>query len=137
MGAWFRHASPATRVIGVVATGAPTMLRSFQAREPVACESAATIADGIAVRVPVPYAVREMRWTVDEVVAVDDATVIRAMRLLHEQLGVVVEPAGAAGVAALLQYPERWPGARVLTPLCGGNVTPSQAAEWLLRRDEV
>ena len=45
---------------------------------------------------------------------------------------VFVEPAGAAGVAALLEYPERWRGARVAVPLCGGNVTQADARRWLL-----
>jgi threonine dehydratase len=132
IGAWCRHAEPGTRVIGVVATGAPAMRLSFAAREPVSTEKADTIADGIAVREPVPYAVESLRDTVDEVVAVTDRTILRAMRLLHFHLGLVVEPAGAVALAAVLQDPKRWPGARIAMPLCGGNLTQQGARLWIL-----
>jgi threonine dehydratase len=132
IGTWCRHAEPGTRVIGVVAEGAPSMRLSFAANEPVATPAADTIADGIAVREPVLYAVQTMKGTVDEVVMVSDKSIVRAMRLLHGHLGLVVEPAGAVGVAALLANPERWRGARVATPLCGGNVTQEDTRRWLL-----
>ncbi|MFL5580095.1 MAG: threonine/serine dehydratase [Gemmatimonadaceae bacterium] len=134
VGAWLKHAAPATRVVAVVASGAPAMLRSFEAGRAVPTARADTIADGIAVREPVPWAVGQMRGTVDEVVAVDDAHIVAAMRLLHEHAGLVVEPAGAAGLAAFVAFPERWRGASALVPLCGGNVTAAQAREWLLAR---
>jgi threonine dehydratase len=132
IGTWCRHAEPGTRVIGVVAAGAPSMRLSFAAHEPVQTAAADTIADGIAVREPVLYAVQSMRDTVDEVVTVSDTAIIRAMRLIHGHLGLVVEPAGAAGVAALLEDPDRWRGARVAIPLCGGNVTQDDTRRWLL-----
>jgi threonine dehydratase len=132
IGAWLRHASPATRVVAVVAAGAPSMRLSFEQDRAVSTPSAETIADGIAVREPVPYALETMRGTVDEVMTVADAAIVRAMRLVHEHLGVVVEPAGVAGLAALLTDADRWRGALVATPLCGGNVTPADAKAWLL-----
>ena len=61
-----------------------------------------------------------------------DGYVVRAMRLLHGHLGLVIEPAGAAGVAAILENPERWRGTRIATPLCGGNVTQEDTRRWLL-----
>lgn len=132
IGAWCHHAEPSTRVIGVVAEKAPSMRLSFAAREPVPTDSADTIADGIAVREPVPFAVQSMRDTVDEVVSVSDRSIVRAMRLAHGHLGLVLEPAGVAGLAALLEHPGRWRGSRVATPLCGGNVTQDDARRWLL-----
>jgi threonine dehydratase len=132
IGAWLRHASPATRVVAVVAAGAPAMRLSFERGQPVSTPTVQTIADGIAVREPVPYALESMHGVVDEVVSVTDAEIVRAMRLVHEHVGLVVEPAGAAGLAALLAAPERWNGALVATPLCGGNVTPDDARGWLL-----
>ena len=108
------------------------MRLSFAAHKPIQTPAADTIADGIAVREPVLYAVRSMKDTVDEVVTVSDKSIIRAMRLLHGHLGLVVEPAGAAGVAAILENPERWRGARVGTPLCGGNVAQEDTRRWLL-----
>ena len=53
------------------------------------------------------------------------------MRLVFDSLGIIVEPAGVAGLAALLEYPELFRGAYVATPLCGGNVTPEQGRRWL------
>ncbi|MEO8334106.1 MAG: pyridoxal-phosphate dependent enzyme [bacterium] len=132
IGTWCRHAAPGTRVIGVVAEGSPSMRLSFAAHEPVTTAAADTIADGIAVREPVLFAVQSMKDTVDEVVTVSDRSIVRAMRLLHGHLGLVVEPAGAVGVAAILQDPDRWRGARVATPLCGGNVTQEDTRRWLL-----
>jgi threonine dehydratase len=47
------------------------------------------------------------------------------MRLVHRHLGVVVEPSGAVGVAAILDDPKRFAGRRVATILCGGNLSPA------------
>ena len=132
IGTWLRHAVPTARVVAVVAEGAPSMRLSFERGRPVQTPSAATIADGIAVREPVPYALECMRGVVDDVVSVTDGDIVRAMRLAHEHLGLVVEPAGAAGLAALLVHGARWRGAVVATPLCGGNVTAADARDWLL-----
>jgi threonine dehydratase len=57
---------------------------------------------------------------------------VRAMRLLFWKMGLVVEPAGAAGVAVLLAHRERFAGALVATPLCGGNLTGQQIRRWPL-----
>jgi threonine dehydratase len=134
IGAWLHAHAPATRVVGVCAAGAPAMERSWRAGRPVETAEVETIADGIAVRVPVPEALAELRGRLDEVLLVDDGAIVAAMRLLFEELGVAVEPAGAAGIAALLAHPERFGGGVVAVPLCGGNLTPEQAARWLLGR---
>jgi threonine dehydratase len=131
MGAWMKAFAPHTKVIGVVASGAPSMADSWRAGQPRPTETADTIADGIAVRVPVPEAVQQMRSLVDDVLLVDDADLIEAMRLCHEHLGLIVEPAGVAGVAAAHRYRDRFAGQVVGTPLCGGNVTPEQRQDWL------
>jgi threonine dehydratase len=81
-----------------------------------------TIADGIAVRVPIESAIGAVRAVTDEVLFVADTDIRRAVDLLHAALGLVVEPAGAAGLAAVLAAPERWKGQRIAIPLCGGNV---------------
>ncbi|MEJ1937339.1 pyridoxal-phosphate dependent enzyme, partial [Nostoc sp. NIES-2111] len=132
VGAWMKAESPVTRVVAVVARAAPCMKTSFETGFPVETQTAATIADGIAVRVPVPYALDTMRGTVDEVVDVSDEDILAAMRLCHERLGLVVEPAGAAGLAAVLARPNVFAGQDVATILCGGNLTPAQIRTWLL-----
>ncbi len=123
MGLWIRHARPEMAVVGVVARRAPVMRRAFASGDcAAASETPETCADGIAVRVPVPKAVELMRRVVDEVVEVGEEALEEAVRLLHRTLGLVVEPAGAAGVAALLEHRARFSGRTVLTPLCGGNI---------------
>ncbi|MEO8744314.1 MAG: threonine/serine dehydratase [Candidatus Dormiibacterota bacterium] len=131
IGTWLKHASPSTRVIAVCAAGSPAMELSWRAGKPVAAAST-TIADGIAVRVPVPEALTIMRMTVDEVMLVSDTEILAAMRALFADAGLVVEPAGAAGVAAIMHRRSELAGMRVATPLCGGNLTSAQVAQWLL-----
>ena len=130
MGTWLRRHSPTTKVIAVCARSAPSMALSWKARKPIIAQST-TIADGIAVRVPVPEAVGFIAGTVDEVALVSDEEMLTAMRMLHAQAGLVVEPSGAAGVAALAQRASELSGQRVAAILTGGNVTEQQLREWL------
>jgi threonine dehydratase len=106
------------------------MALSFEARRPIDAPSA-SIADGIAVRVPVPAAVDAMRHAVDEVMLVTDDEMLEAMRALHSDAGLVIEPSGAAGVAAIARNAERFQGMRVATVLTGGNLTEPQIRDWL------
>lgn len=124
VGTWIKARAPACRVIGVVAAGAPAMRMSWQSGRVLPTASAATIADGIAVREPVAYALECMKTTVDDVWAVEEASLVSAIRFCHRHYGLVVEPAGGAGVAALLEYPDRLAGRTVGTILCGGNLAP-------------
>nr|MCU0636501.1 pyridoxal-phosphate dependent enzyme [Gemmatimonadaceae bacterium] len=91
--------------------------------------------DGIAIRAPIPEAVADMRETVHDVVLVSDDAIRSAMRLAWRAGGVTVEPAGAAGLAALLDPAHPWRGQRVATVLCGGNCTDQQVRDWLLGVD--
>jgi threonine dehydratase len=132
IGTWVKHSDPqATRVIAVCAAGAPAMELSWRAGAPVSTEMAETIADGISVRVPVPEALTAMRATVDEVMLVTDEEILAAMRLLFFEAGLVVEPAGAAGLAALAKRRIEFAGRRVAVPICGGNLTEEQVRRWL------
>jgi threonine dehydratase len=128
---WLKAKSPTTRVIGVCATGAPSMALSLRHGRPESTESMATIADGIGVRVPVPEALADLADVVDEVLLVEDEAMIEAMQLVFRQHGLLVEPAGVAGLAAAITFRERFRGASVVTPLCGGNLTAEQIREWL------
>ncbi|MDI6836669.1 MAG: pyridoxal-phosphate dependent enzyme [Rhizobiaceae bacterium] len=122
VGTWMKAKMPSCRVIGVVAAEAPAMLLSWRRGTYIATPSAPTIADGIAVREPVPHALETMKTTVDEVWTVGEETIRSAMRFCLQHYGLVVEPAGAAGVAATLEHRERLQGGSVATILCGGNV---------------
>ena len=130
IGAWMKHASPRTKVIAVCSSEAPAMEMSWREGRPISAP-AGTIADGIAVRVPVPEALEIMRHTVDEVMVVPDSEILEAMRMLFSLAGFAVEPAGAAGMAAIAQRRNEWAGKRVATPLCGSNLTAEQLHAWL------
>ena len=131
IGTWFKMHSPQTRVIGVVAEGAPAMDWSWQRGSLITTETVNTIADGIGVRVPVPQALELMQTTVDEVLQVTDEATLKAMQQIHQMAGVVVEPAGAVGLAAAMVYGKRFAGQLIATPLCGSNLTIAQMEQWL------
>ncbi len=120
IGTWLRHASRATRVI-----------ISWRTGKPVTTDSIDTIANGIAVRVPVPEALEVMRAVVDEVMLVTDEEMLAAMKDLHLDAGLVVEPAGAAGLAAVAARRKELAGRRVAVVITGGNLTADQIRRWL------
>lgn len=130
-GTAIRAESPATRLVGVCAAGARAMERSWRSGRPVSTGPVDTIADGIAVREPVPEVLPVLREVVDEMLLVDDDGLLRAMRLLHRETGIVAEPAGAAAVAAALRHGARLEGRLVATVVTGGNLTGRQMRRWL------
>jgi threonine dehydratase len=111
------------RIVGVEAAGAPTMSRALGAGRPVTLERVATMADGIAVATCSELTLAHARAFVDEVVTVDEEEISQAMLLLVERAKAVVEPSGAASLAAVLAG--RVPGTGpVVAVLSGGNVDP-------------
>ena len=106
------------------------MERSWKQNASVSTETVATIADGIAVREPVPFALETLRGAIDDIVLVDEEALLRAMRLAFSAVGMLIEPAGAAGLAALLEHGKAWPRGLCATVLCGSNVTAEQARTW-------
>jgi threonine dehydratase len=131
VGRWLKAAAPATRVIGVSSQGASAMADSWRlgpGAPPVEHPDVDTIADGIAVRVPIAEAVADMHGVVDDVRLVGDDDLVRAMRLLLVHAGLVVEPAGAAGLAAVLADAPAFAGRRVAVVIGGGNVAPADLA---------
>lgn len=131
IGRWMKAHAPATQIVGVAAAGAPAMAESMRAGEPRSTASADTIADGIAVRVPVREALADLDGVVDDVLLVEDEMLVAAMQLVWRHHGLVIEPAGVAGLAAACVFRQRFAGARVAVPLCGGNVTMEQVRRWL------
>ncbi len=123
--------SPKTRMIAVQAVGAPAMVESWRAGQVVVRERIDTIADGIGVRVPTPQALDDMRGLVDDAVLVTEDAIVQGMRLLHRHVGIVAEPSGAVGVAAILEQHDRFRGQVVGTIICGGNLTVKQMEQWL------
>jgi threonine dehydratase len=117
-----KERAEATRIIGVCASGAPCMALSWRAGSPVSTDTSQTIAEGIEVRVPVPESVARLEVLVDDMVLVDDESLLDAMRLAYDTLGLLLEPSGAAGLAALRKCD--LPGSRVATVLTGSNLRP-------------
>jgi threonine dehydratase len=128
---WVKAHRPATRMIGVCASGAPAMERSWRAGAVRELGRTTTIADGIAVRVPFTEALADLTGQVDDILLVEDATMVAAMRQAHQELGIVLEPAGAAALAALMAYREQFRGQLVGIILSGGNLTVRQMRQWL------
>lgn len=130
-GRWIKAHAPGVRVVGVCAQGADAMAVSWQQGRTVERDVANTIADGIAVRRPIPEALDDMRSTVDDVLLVSEQAIERAMRLVFTEAGLVAEPAAVVGVAAVLEHPPLRSG-RLATVLCGSNLTGEQVARWLI-----
>jgi threonine dehydratase len=131
VGRYLKHVRPRIRVLAIQSAGAPAMLESWRQKRVVTFDTISTIADGIGVRIPIPECVRDMDGIIDEGITVQDASLIEAMRLAHEHLGIVLEPSGAAGLAAILEKRERFKDQTVAVVLCGGNLTPEQIKLWL------
>jgi threonine dehydratase len=114
---------PSLRVVGVQALGCAAVRPSLLAGHPVAVTAAQTIADGIAVKRPGDLTLPLIKRYVDEVVEVSDDEIARGIFHCVHNSKLVVEGAGAAGIAALLagKVPLR-PDEVVCTVLCGGNI---------------
>jgi threonine dehydratase len=111
-----------TEVIGVVAERAAAYALSFEAGAPVSTDSADTIADGLACRVPDPESLDVILRGAERVVTVSEKAIRAAMRTYFTDTHNVAEGAGAAPLAALLTERERMAGRRVAVVLTGGNV---------------
>jgi threonine dehydratase len=111
-----------TRVVGVVAASAPAYALSFAEKRAVSTESADTMADGLACRVPDATALATILRGAERVLSVSDDEIRAAMRHLFTDTHNVAEGAGAAALAGLLQEKVRMAGKRVAIILSGGNV---------------
>jgi threonine dehydratase len=112
---------PATRVVGVEPAGAPKLSRAREAGEPVTLSSTRSIADGLmSIRIgTINFAHHEA--FIDDVVTVDDAAIVRAMRHILDRCKLVAEPSGAIAVAALMEGLVPAAGETVAI-LSGGNI---------------
>src|SRR6266478_4106416 len=117
-----RALRPNIKIIGVQAEGASSSRASLDAGELRTLASIATIADGIAVKRPGTMTFPIIQNLVDDVVMVNDEAIIGAVLLLMERCKMLIEGAGAAGVAAMLSGAIKLEGKKVLVPLTGGNI---------------
>jgi len=124
-----------TEVVGVVAEGAPSYALSFEAGHAVSTNSADTMADGMACRVPVEQALEIIQGGADRILRVSDPEIEAAMRWYYHDTHNIAEGAGAAALAALWQEQERQSGRKVGVILSGGNIDRDQYAKVLSGRD--
>jgi threonine dehydratase len=114
-------------VIGVQSEAAPAAFRSWQARELLEDETA-THAEGLATRVPFELPQQILREHLDDFVLVSEDELREATRLMIEHTRNLVEPAGAAPLAAALKLRDRLRGKRIALVASGGNISPAQLA---------
>ncbi len=129
-----KQMSPQTAVYVVEPEGADSLSRSFKAGSPQSIEAVRTIADSLGAPRCEPYSFALNRQFVDEVVLVNDDQIRDAMRLTFRVAKLVVEPAGAAALAALM-YPlrGRLEGKTVGLVVCGANIDPETYAKQILQ----
>ena len=111
-----------TKVVGVVAQGAASYALSFEAGHALSTNSADTLADGMACRVPVDAALEIILGGADRILRVSDAEIAAAMRWYYHDTHNIAEGAGAAPLAALWQEREKQAGRKVAVILTGGNI---------------
>jgi threonine dehydratase len=132
IGCWVKAHSPSTRIVGVSPVGVPALRESVRQGHIVSAPSS-TIADALAVQTPFPEAVARVRACTDQILEVEDQTLIDGMRLAYRELGLVLEPGGAAALAALLTHGANFRKQCVAAVLSGGNLTREQMQRWLER----
>ena len=125
----------ATRIVGVVSTGAPAYALSLAVGQPVSHAVTTVLADGMACSTPEPAALAMLQTGLHGVVQVSDAEVAAAMRRLFEATHQVAEGAGAAALAAAWQQRDQNAGRRTALVLSGGNVDRDVFAAVLTSND--
>ena len=128
-----KRARPAARVIGVEPVGAAAMARSVEAGTPVTLDSVASVADGLLPVRPGDLTFAHVAAFVDDIVTLEDDAIVSAVRWLATRAKLVVEPSGAASVAAVLFSGRRdacTDGVTVAV-LSGGNIGPVKLAALL------
>ena len=113
---------PDMEVVGVQTSRFPAMVNAIKGTQHP--QGSSSIAEGIAVGSPGERTRAVIAQRVDDMVLVDEGDIEQALVMLLEVEKTLVEGAGAAGLAALLKYPERFAGRRVGLVLCGGNIDP-------------
>ena len=119
---YLKETQPAIKIIGVEAAACASMQQALEQGGPIKLARAASLADGIAVKQVGALNYELVKRYVDEVVTVEEDEIANAVLLLLEIEKIVVEGAGAAPLAAILKYPERLAGQRVLSIISGGNI---------------
>jgi threonine dehydratase len=113
---------PGTKIIGIQSAAATSAVDSFMEKNAVQRPAGPTLADGIAVGRVGDMALEIILRSVDDMAAVSDSSISRAILLLLERKKLVVEGAGAAPLAFVLENTERFRGKRIVIVISGGNI---------------
>tara|TARA_B100000900_G_C20513984_1_gene689244 strand:+ start:184 stop:1122 length:939 start_codon:yes stop_codon:yes gene_type:complete len=132
IGRVFKEFSPQTELIAVQSEGAPSMVESIRSQKLITYPSVNTISDGIAIRLPVKQSLIDLEHMIDDALLVSDNATLKAMKLLHQHLGIACEPSAAVGIAAMADNKNRWRNKKIGTIICGGNLTPDQFKNWIM-----
>jgi len=125
MARWIKASAPDIRIIGVCPRGADAMYQSWLTHRVVIGGAVNTQADGLAVRVPVPQALEDMRDAVDEMILVEEEQITVVTRYALKYAGLILEPSGAVSLAGILSHSQ---GESTLCPgpvaaiLTGANI---------------
>ena len=125
--------NPQIEIIGVQSALYPSMYRLMRGEAPGPPTVVATLAEGIAVKEPGRLTRQIIKTRVSDILLVDDVMIEAAIEALIERQKLVVEGAGAAGLAAVLAAPQRFSGRRVGIVICGGNIDARLLASILMR----
>jgi threonine dehydratase len=120
-----KHLKPDIKIIGVEAEGAQSMKRSLEKNKIIALKNMSTIADGIAVKTPGDKTFEIIKKLVDDIVVVNDEEISKTLYMLLQRAKLVVEPAGAVSLAALISKEIVFPGKNIVAILSGGNINLS------------
>ena len=120
-----KHLKPDIKIIGVEAEGAQSMKCSLEKNKIIPLKSMSTIADGIAVKTPGDKTFEIIKKHVDDIVVVDDEEISKTLYMLLQRAKLVVEPAGAVSLAALISKKIVFPGKNIVALISGGNINLS------------
>ncbi|AKS38338.1 threonine dehydratase [Anoxybacillus gonensis] len=121
VGTYIKSISPATKLVGVEPEGAPSMKKSFEAKEVVTLSEIDPFVDGAAVKRVGEKTFALAKEMVDDIVVVPEGKACTTILQLYNENAIVVEPAGALPVAALDLYKEHIRGKTVVCIISGGN----------------
>ena len=120
-----KRRSPDTKIVAVVPEGAPSMAQALRGQAWDESASVDTLADGLAVRVPIPKIVEELTGLIDDVWTVSESDILPAVRSLMELEQVFAEPSAATPIAAMVGHPDEVRGKRVAAIVTGAHLSMS------------
>ena len=126
---------PAVEVLCVQPEQAPAMTLSLRAGHEVDPGPPNTIADGVAGRYVLRDVLDDLRAVAADTFLVSEESIKEGMRLLYRLSGLIVEPAAALGIAAILENPERFRGKTAATILCGSGIAIADFERWVVHCD--